>query len=224
MTHPASRWPMTAALVLAPAFGLVAAVASPGLATSTDGELRSIAAQPAQFDVYAVALLVSSYLLVPAVFGVTGLLRARSPRLGFVAGVLTQLGLLVAIGDSAVELMYAAMGRTGDRATMVALSDRYESATGWIYTIGGLSLIVGSILLGAALWRTRTLPRWAAAGFPVSVVLNIFGFASASQPMLALSYVVLLAALAPAAMEVARSDQDTPSRSATRGPATEFVA
>ena len=127
MTHPASRWPMTAALVLAPAFGLVAAVASPGLATSTDAELRSIAAQPAQFDVYAVALLVSSYLMVPAVFGVTGLLGSRSPRLGFVAGVLTQLGLLVAIGDAAVESMYAAMGRTGDRATMVALSDRYES-------------------------------------------------------------------------------------------------
>jgi hypothetical protein len=224
MTHPAARWSVAAALVLAPAFGLVAAVASPGLTTSAEAELGSIAANPAQFDVYALALLFSSYLMVPAVFALTGLIGRRRPRLVFAAGVLTQLGLLVAIGDAAVESMYAAMGRTGDRATMVALSNRYDAATSWVYSIGGLSLILGSALLGVALWRTRSLPRWAAVGFPVSIVLNIAGFAAASQPMLTLSYVVLLAALAPAAMEVARPDQRASGHSAARGPADEFVA
>ena len=106
---------------------------------------------------------------------------------------------------------------------MVALSDRYESATGWIYTIGGLSLVVGSVLLGVALWRTRTLPRWAAVALPASIVLNIVGFSVASQPVLVLSYVVALTAFAPAAVETVRPEPRTAERSAVHAPAGEFA-
>jgi hypothetical protein len=225
MTHPPTRWLVAATLVLAPVIGLVAAGTMPGVQATVDAELRAIAAHPTQFHIYALGILVSAYLTAPAVLGLTALIGRTSPGWALVAGGLTQLGVLVAIGDSATESMYAAMGaHPRERATMVALSDRYDAATGWIYTIGGLAVLLGSVLLGIALWRTRSLPRWAAVGVPGSVILNILGFSIASQPILVVSYLVMLAAFARAALEIATPQRTDSEHLATRGAAGEFVA
>lgn len=220
MTHPTTRWFLAATLVLAPITGLVAAVASPGLQATVAAQLRAIAAHPTQFHVYALGILVSAYLTVPAVFALTALIGRTSPRWAMAAGGLTQLGVLVAIGDSATESMYGAMGaRPGERATMVALSDRYDAATGWIYSVGGLAVLVGSVLLGIALWQTRALPRWAAVGVPASVIVNIVGFSIASQPVLVLSYLLMLAAFSRAALAIVAPDGVVSEQSGARGPA-----
>jgi hypothetical protein len=209
MSHPIPRWTNVSALVLAPAVGLVAAVAVPGLSTSTKGELAQVAAHPERFHIYALAIAISGYLMVAAVFGLMALLRERSPRTAYLAGGLTQIGTVVAVGDGAVELMYWKMGVVGHRDLMVTLSDRYDAGTGWIYTVGGLSIIVGSIALAVGLWRTGTLARWAAVTVPLGVVLNIVGFATASQPTLIVSYLVLLAGFARAALTLVDRDQVT---------------
>jgi hypothetical protein len=207
MSHPIPRWFDAAALVLAPATGLIAAVAVPGLSSTTKGELDEIAAHPERFHVYAVGVLVSSYLLVPAFFGLMNLVRERSPRWAYLAGGLAQIGMIVAVGDAATESMYWKMGSATDLAPMAALSDRYEAGTGWIYGIGGLAVVVGTIALGIALWRTHVVPRWVALGLGLSVVLNVVGFSAASQPVLVASYVVMLAALGRAALAVVEHDE-----------------
>ena len=102
MSHPIPRWTNVSALVLAPAVGLVAAVAIPGLSTSTKGELAQVAAHPERFHIYALASAISGYLMVAAVFGLMALLRERSPRTAYLAGGLTQIGTVVAVGDGAV--------------------------------------------------------------------------------------------------------------------------
>ena len=214
MTHPIPRWFDAAALVLAPATGLVAAVAIPGLSTTTQGELDGIAAHSDRFHVYAVCILISSYLLIPAFFGLMELVRERSPRWAYLAGGLAQIGMVVAVGDAAVESMYWAMGSASGRGPMVSLSDRYDSGTGWVYAVGGLAVVVGTLALGVALWRTRVVPRWVALGVAVSVVLNVAGFSAASRPALVASYVVMLAALARAALALV--ERDTPARVVAR--------
>jgi hypothetical protein len=198
-THPIARTVTGWSLILAPLTGLGAAIALPALRDSRSAEISAIAGHQDRFYLYALSLLISSYLFVPAFFGIMNVLRERSSRWAYLAGGLAQVGLLVAIGDAATELMYWQMGSPkANHTQMAALADRYESAagSGLIYTVGGLALLVGTLLVAVGLWRTRVVPRWAAVGLVVGAGANIVGFGSASQPVLVASYVVMLAACA----------------------------
>jgi hypothetical protein len=209
MSHPIPRWFNVAALVLAPVTGLIAALAVPGLSTTTQGGLDQVAAHPERFHVYALGILLSGYLIIPAFFGLMSLVRERSPRWAYLAGGLAQIGAVIAVGDAAVEFMYWKMGVATDQAPMIALSDRYDAGTGWIYNVGGLAVTLGSIGLAVALWRTRVVPRWVAVGLAACVLVNIAGFSMASQPMLIASYVVMLGALSRAALVIVDRDEVT---------------
>lgn len=126
-----ARIGMAIALVLAPLAGVVAASATPALSDGLPAEIAAIAAHPGRFYAYAICILLSSYLLVPAFFGVLVLLRERAPGWSVFAGGLAVTGLLIAIGDAAVELVYWQMGAPqADPAQMVALAERYENAFG----------------------------------------------------------------------------------------------
>jgi len=187
-----------AAMILAPLLGLASAIAAPPLKSSAGGKLAEIALHQDRWYVYALLITISSWLLVPAVLGLMGLVSERAPRLSLIGGGLALLGVLVAIGDATVELMYWQMGAArADRAQMAALADRYENAAGssLLFAIGGLALIVGLVLLAIALWRTGTAPAWAAAGIPVGVVLNVVGLSSSNTALAIASNVVLLATL-----------------------------
>lgn len=202
------RTVMSAALVLAPLTGLVAAVAQPALRATRAEEIDAISAHPDRFYVYALAMTVSSYLLVPALFGVLALVRKHAARWAYVAVGITQVGLLIAIGDAATELLYWQMGAAGaDRTQMVALAERYENSAGTslIYSLGGLATLVGIALTSVALWRTRVAPRWVAVALMAGTAAQIAGFSGAGQPVLIASYVVLLAAFAHLAVLLVRS-------------------
>jgi hypothetical protein len=204
-THPIARTVTGWSLILAPLTGLAAAIALPALRDSRSAEISAIAGHQDRFYLYALAMLISSYLFVPAFFGIMNLIRERSSRWAYLAGGLAQVGMLVAIGDAATELMYWQMGSPkANHAQMAALADRFESATGsgLIYNIGGLAVVLGTLLVGIGLWRTRVVPRWTAVGLVVSVGANIVGFGSASQPVLVASYVLMLVACARIAATV----------------------
>ena len=209
---------LSIACMAAPLFGLAAALAVPGLQSSRSAELNAIAHHQDRFYVYAICMLISSYLLVPAVLAVTGLLPRSAGSA--IAGLLAQAGLGVAIGDAAVELMYWQLGRPGaNRQQMTALAGSYEGATGasLVYGVGGIAVVVGLVWLGVLLWRSGAVPRWAAAALPLGTIANIVGFGAASQPALAASYVVLGAGFLP----VVRALRDAPAPAAPA--ATEAV-
>lgn len=187
-----------AAMILAPLLGLASAISAPPLKTSAGAQLAEIARHQDRWYLYALFITISSWLLVPAVLGLIGLVSARAPRLSLIGGGLALLGVLVAIGDATVELMYWQMGAAGaDRVQMAALAERYQNAAGssLLFTIGGLAVIAGLVLLAIALWRTGAAPAWAAAGIPVGVVLNIIALSSSNGALVIASNVVLLATL-----------------------------
>ena len=155
------------------------------------------ASTPLLFHAYAVLGLLSAYLLVPAFVALMAMIRSRSATWAYLAGGLAQIGLLVAVGDAATELVYSQMGApSADPVQMTALAERYESVSSPIYGVGGLCLLVGTVLVAVALWRTRVCPRWAAGALPVSMVLNVAGFTAASKPVLVVSYLIMLGAMA----------------------------
>ena len=221
-----ARTTTSVSLIAAPLLGLAAAVATPALRSTRQAEIQSIAAHQNAFYVYAICILLSSYLLVPAIFGVMNRLPDRNPAWAYVGGGLVQVSMLIAIGDAATELLYWQTGARGaDLAQMAALADRYENAAGasLIYSIGGLCGLVGSVLLVAGLIRRRSVPAWAALAIPVGFVANVAGFAAASKPLLIVSYVILLAAFVriatlPATARVERATEIALAAAGALGP------
>ena len=196
------------ALVMAPFAGLVAAVAHPALRSSPAAELQAVAQHPSSFYVYAAGILISSILLVPALFGILSLVRPDHPR-AYVAGAIAQLGMLIAIGDAATEMYVWQMGSTqGATGSMVTLLDHYETATGvaTFYNVGALAML-GVFVVAVVLWRGRLAPRWAAVGLAACLVLNMIGFAVASKSFLVASYVVMLVAFSRLAQLVLQVDE-----------------
>jgi len=185
-------------MILAPVLGVVSAVAAPPLRSSTSAGLAEIARHQDRWYVYALFISASMWLLVPAIVGLIGMVAGRAPRLTLLGGALALFGALVATGDAMTELMYWQIGAPGaDRAQMVALSDRYENATGTslIFTAGGLAVIAGLAILAGLLWRLRLAPPWAAFGVPLGAVVNIVGFTLNDNAVVTVSNLVLLAAL-----------------------------
>jgi hypothetical protein len=191
-----ARTTIGASLVLVPVLNLVSALcADAAVAPDHRSELAGIAAHPTRFYVYAITQLVGAYLFIPALLGVKDLLRERRPRWADLAGGVVLLSMLIATGDAATELMYWRMGSAGGNLdAMAAVADSYDNAAGSSlpYAIGGLALMVASIALAIGLWRSKATAWWTALAIPVSIVANIFGYASGSKPLLVVSAVVLL--------------------------------
>ena len=188
-----------ASIVLAPVCGLVAAAATPELvSSSTRAQLVAIAHHQDRFYVYSLFILLSSLFFVPAIAGVARLMPESRPAWTEVAYVITQVSMLVALGDAATEMVWwQAASPDASLSQMTALSDRLDGAPGYglVYSVGGLCGVIGTALLAAALIRTRTAPAWAAFALPVGFVVNIVGFSIPSHAMLVASYVVLTAGL-----------------------------
>ena len=200
-----SRKAACLSLILAPLLGLVAVCAWPPLRTGDRAQVAAIAAHSGRWYVFALFILLSSYLLVPAVLALMGVLRPHRPRWAALAGSLALLGVLISIGDSGTELMYWQMGARGaSLSQMASLAARYNSAPGasLIYLTGGVAVLCGMALLAAGLWRSRAVPAWTAAGIFIATVLNIAGLSSASVPLAIASYALLLAALSRIAATV----------------------
>lgn len=187
-------------LVVAPLLVLLSVIAMPTAASGSSDQIASIGVHPDRWYAYTLLSLVSSVLLVPALLELMERARQTRPLGAIVGAGLCFVGAFGAVADSATQLVYWQMG-TGNRAAMLALADRYEHAAGAsaIFMVGGISLIVGSVLLGTALGRSRAVPVWAAAAVPAGVLANILGFAAGSRAVLVASGVILLAGFVRAA-------------------------
>lgn len=140
---------------------------------------------------------------------VTGLVARRGvPRLGITGMCLAWLGFAaMGFGGIGYDAIAAASLRAGvDTPGTVSIleeADRFIAPT-----IGGMVFIpmsfLGSILLGVALWRGRTVPRWAAvvlvAAFPV-----ILAGGALLQAVNAIGFLMIAVAFLAAGREYART-------------------
>jgi hypothetical protein len=183
-------------MLLAPVLSLVSALcATAAVKPDAHGQILAIQAGPTKYYVYAITQLVAAYLLVPAFTGLKNLMRPRAPRWADLAGGALILGLLIAIGDSASELFAWQAGAPGSNVDQMAeLLDRYNNASGsaLVYAIGGILIMISTVVFTIGLCRTRTVPIWAAVCIAVSLFANIFGYASGNQALLVASAVALL--------------------------------
>jgi hypothetical protein len=113
------------------------------------------------------------------IFGILGifalgayLANSRAGRLGMVAMVMTVLGqaLFLVIGGIST-FATPAIGRAYVEGTKAVMQVEFPSAMMLTFLAGILLALVGNVLLGVAVWRSGTLPRWAGIVWIVSAVM-----------------------------------------------------
>jgi hypothetical protein len=123
--------------------------------------IQQVADHPVRSDTGAALTLFASTLLIPVVLALTAAARGRNPRFGRVAGALSIIGCVGTAGVATVSLV------AGQLARHTPLD---VAATIWGHLaldLGPVDLMVllgvlGFLLLGVALFRSRSVPRGAA--------------------------------------------------------------
>jgi hypothetical protein len=184
--------------VAAPLTWVVGELVSPGQAGDAAGELAVAAAHPDRWAVALALVAIGSMLLVAAL---PALLRLGHSRLALTGTVLLGYANIVAASDAISEIGVRSMvDPAADHAQMVALIDRVEAgASAPFFVTGGISFMLGAVLLAVALWRSRVVPAWSAALLGLSFVVNLLGWAGASHPVILSSAFTMLVAVTPVA-------------------------
>jgi hypothetical protein len=175
---------LAAALFVAP-WLIVAANAADTVMTLHGGDdltpshaLAVAAAHPRAEPWANLAAMVGSMLLVPAVLGVMRVVRTGAARLGLVGGVLMAAGYicyfgLVFQGETVDEMVKVGGSASQNIAILQASMDDHMML--WVPLVFVVGNFVGTFLLGLALVRSHTTPRWAGLGLLAWPIFHIFG-------------------------------------------------
>jgi hypothetical protein len=167
------------ALIVGPAVMLVAALIGPDVNNDNKlKELNSVAAHKSSFILSGLLYLLSTLFLLAASVGVIHLFRNRRVTLGQVAGGLLLVGTAVTIAFYVFQSVeYEMVNQTGlDRVQLAKFLDKANNSPSSLplFILFLIGIVLGSILLAVALWRSGLVPKWAAV---VIVVAGVFGFA-----------------------------------------------
>ena len=182
------RFGLAAGALLAPWFILACNVGwamaqADGASDATGAD--SLAAAAAHPDLlYNVVLfgMIGALLMIPAALGAARI--AGAGRLSFIGGTLVAAGYVCYLAVLMSDLTTLAMVRVGGPMAEFArvLDTRQEFAAGtWVFLLFVLGNIVGTFLLGLALWRSRAVPRWAAAAVMAWPLLHITGLVAGTE-------------------------------------------
>ncbi len=128
-------------------------------------------------DTYQLSHLIGSTAgTILAIFGVfalgCALANCRSGRLALAAMVMTVAGTALLLVPAVVSTFTApAIGEAYLRGNDSALYLEYPPVLSWAFLAGLLLAAAGHVLLGAAVWQSRTLPRWAGLLWAAGAVL-----------------------------------------------------
>ena len=124
---------------------------------------QGVIAQPGRESLVLWLGLVAAFTLVPAVLAIGRLTRGRSPRLTLAALALLVPGYLAVPWMIGLDQLLWTGARAGLPAeALTGLATSTHPTVGIAEGVFVLGHVVGTILLGVALWRSRAVPRWAA--------------------------------------------------------------
>ncbi len=195
-----------AGLLSTAALSLLSVVLQPQFPAGFAQRLTALDEAGTRGAVSAFAFVAAQLPLIVGLLGVAHLLRGRSPVLSVVA---TLLGVTGAFGHAVlggISLVYLTMASDpAHRATYAVLMKQVESSPAMLFAALGLAgTVLGVLLLGVALWRSRVAPRWIPVALWVFLVVEFAG-SNLSRYASAVSGLVFLASFAALAVWVART-------------------
>jgi hypothetical protein len=172
--------------------------------------VQNVMARPGQQSLVLWLGFVAVLTLVPAVLWVGRLTRRRAPLLSAAALLLLVPGYLSLGWLAGSDVLLWIGARQGvDPGTLVRM---YEAAHPTSNIAAGLFVVghvVGTVLLGVAMWRSRTVPRWAALMTVASQPLHfVAAVIVASPPLDLIAWGMNAVGFAAAAVAVLRLPDD----------------
>jgi hypothetical protein len=169
------------ALVVGPLLAGVSVIFQPDLDGSPRAQLAAIADSPLA-AVSLVTFLVSQLPLLVAVLAIGRLLLPAAPKL---SGWGTALGVVGCFGHTVfggLSLTYLMMARDeSHRGAYVDLMSRINNSPVMLFSAAGLlGTVVGLLLLGIGLFRTRTGPVWVGPAIWAFLLVEFVGTALSS--------------------------------------------
>ena len=227
-----SRWRVAAGVVcllLAPVGQLAQFLVSP--MSQTDTPAGQVAAAAAHLPAMRLALVLDLpiLLVLPAGLYVGFVAGAGRSRLAAAGTAVTFATALSAGYLLAQDVVVYEAARQPDRGASVGLVAAYEgnnvvSALVVAYLIGHL---VGFVLLGVALVRSRTVPVWAAIALCVWPIAEMAGEASGAVVVAASGFTLLVIAFGTCAVALVRAGRSSEVPGQVSGPvgaATQAIA
>ncbi|HZG89371.1 MAG TPA: hypothetical protein VEZ42_04070 [Pseudonocardia sp.] len=210
-TGRALRVALAVAAPIAPlAVGLSRIIAPYGSAGDGSAVLDAVAASPGAVDAMLWLRLPIALLLVPGVLAAGLAALPGAPRLATAALLVAVPGWSAALVMPDTDGLARALVDTGtDRAVAVRLFDAVAAmehpAVGVAVLLFVLGHIVGTVLLGLALWRSRAVPAWAGIVLAVSQPLHFVAFVVlANVPLDAAAYAMTAVGFGAAGLALAR--------------------
>lgn len=166
------------ALITAPAIAAISVVFQPDLHGTPSEQLAAMGGSPLA-TVSGVAFLVSQLPMLVAVLAIGRLLLPRAPRLsawGTALAVLGCFGHTVFGGTSMVMVMMA--NDSAHRDVYAELVAQLQNSPLMLLSLAGLGgTVLGLLLLGVGLYRTRTGPVWVGPAIWAFLVVEFAGSA-----------------------------------------------
>jgi hypothetical protein len=137
--------------------------------------VRAISARPNVTLVANACAFLGTLLAVPASLALMRVLADRSPRLALLGGSLSVLGWTALIAALVPDVIAAKMGEHGELTpALIDLFARIANSPTLI-VLNSLAVfhVIGGVLLGVALYRTRLIPRWAGVAAMVTPVIHL---------------------------------------------------
>lgn len=153
---------------------------------------------------------VATLTLVPAVLWIGRLTRRRAPRLTAAALLLLvpgYLSLTWMVGSDA--LLWVGIHEGLDVNTLTRLYETFHPTANIATGMFVLGHVLGTVLLGIAMWRSQSVPRWAAVLAIVSQPLHFIAAVIVASPTLdLLAWGLNAVAFAAAAVAIVRLSDD----------------
>ena len=146
--------------------------------TTPRGALLISAAHPLADKWFTFIAMIGCLLIVPAALGAMSLVRVKAARLGLLGGVLMITGYICYFamlfqGYATIALAQHGAANTDNIAVQnLIMNQGFFIVVALTFVAGNL---VGTFLLGLALYRARVVPRWAAALVLLWPVAHILG-------------------------------------------------
>jgi hypothetical protein len=209
MTTTPARLFAATCLVVTALLSALSVLSQPEFSADPAERLAAIDAAGASGVVSLLTFVLAQLPFMVAAVAIAMMARGRSPRLAVTGGALAVIGGFGHAVFGGIGLAY--LGMSGDAANRAALADvvtRVESGLAVIFMAAGLlGTVIGLVVLGIALFRSRVVPRWIPVALWLFIVTEfaLTNFSDWASPAAGLLYV---AAFTGIAVQLVR-DEDT---------------
>lgn len=200
-------------LVAAPVLMALGIGFEPAVPAHRVATFEVIAGQSGRYYLAVLATIVGLGLLPVVGAAIAVLVQRRGRAAATWAAALFGIGgIAVAVGKGfqIMSWLEAAPGLSGYREAFAHLGDQVPFGAEVFFIAGSVTLLAAAILAAVALWRSRVVPRWLAAGYGIAWVTGLFftgdpgaGAALAVLPLLVISIPIALVLTRGTAVEPA---------------------